>query len=268
MNLERDSRMVGKRTVLLIGVFFVLIATATTPATGEESSHGDDRIRWSIGIETTFSSKYIWRGINLVDEPVFQPSVSASYEGLTLSLWGNIEITNCNDQLGEFTEIDYMADYTWSRNALNLCAGVIHYQFPNIGPPTTTEVYGGLSLDTLLAPSLTVHRDVDQADGTYATLSVSHTFEKVWALSHGTAISIDLSGSVGCGSSSFNDFYYGYNESAFTDALISAGLPITIGDRWTLTPSVSYSTLLDGGIRNAMDKDDNVFGGLTVSCAF
>ena len=166
----------------MIGAFLVPVGTATTPSIGEESSHVDDHTHWSVGIDTTVSSKYIWRGINLVDDPVFQPSVTASYKGLILSIWGNMELTNSNDQLGEFTEIDYVAEYTWSWNDLNLSVGVIHYQFPNIGPPTTTEVHGGLSFDILLAPSLTVYQDVDLADGTYAALSISHTFEKVLVL--------------------------------------------------------------------------------------
>jgi hypothetical protein len=260
--------MRGKGTALLICGVVASIGVASRGAVGEELSGVDHSTSRSIGIDATFSSKYIWRGINLVDDPVFQPSLTAPYEGLTLSIWGNMELTNSNDQLGGFTEIDYVAQYTWPLRDLNLSVGVVHYQFPNIGPPTTTEVYGGLSLDAFLAPAVTVYQDVDQADGTYAALSIGHTFEKVWALPHKTVISIDVSGAVGYGSSNFNDLYYGYDEAAFTDALISAGLPITIGDRWILTPSVSYSTLLDGGIRNAIDKDDNVFGGLTVSCSF
>jgi len=260
--------MIGKRTLLLIGAFAALRSAATGSATSKDLSDVDAHTDWPISIDTTFSSRYIWRGITLVDDPVFQPSITTSYEGLTLSIWGTMELTNSNDQLGEFTEIDYVAEYTWSWNELNVSAGVVHYQFPNIGPPTTTELYGGLCLATFRAPSLTVYQDVDQADGRYAALSMSHTFERVWVLADGTVISINLSGAIGCGSSNFNDFYYGYDEAAFTDALISAGLPITIGNCWTLTPSVSYSTLLDGGIRNPIGRDDNVFGGLTVSCAF
>jgi hypothetical protein len=259
--------MTGNQTVLLIGAVVMLEGAATTRAVGKQSSDVDDRTRCSICIDTTFSSKYIWRGINLVDDPVFQPSLTASCNGLALSIWGNMELTNSNDQLGGFTEIDYVAQYTWPLRDLNLSVGVVHYQFPNIGPPTTTEVYGGLRLNGPLAPCLTVYQDVDQADGTYAALSISHTFEKVWALCHVTVISIDLSGSIGWGSSNFSNFYYGYDDAVFTDALISARLPVTIGNRWTLTPSVSYSTLLDGGIRRSMDKDDNVFGGLTLSCS-
>ena len=53
-----------------------------------------------------------------------------------------MELTNSNDEFGEFTEIDYVADYTWSWDKIYLSVGVIHYQFPNIGPPTTTALPG------------------------------------------------------------------------------------------------------------------------------
>jgi hypothetical protein len=68
---------------------------------------------------------------------------------------------------------------------------------------------------------------------------------------------------LGYGSSNFNGFYYGFDKEAFTDAMLSAALPIALNEQWTLTPSIYYTTLLDGGVRKNMDKDDNVWGGFT-----
>ena len=253
------------RRRVFVGVFALALLGACTGSVAVAEESMDDR---SFSLEMTFSSRYVWRGINLVDDPVFQPSISATHRGFTLSIWGNMEMTNSNDEVGEFTEIDYVFDYTWSWNELSLSAGAIHYQFPNVGPPTTTEVYGGVGLDVLLSPTLTVYQDVDQADGTYAALSLGHTFEGAWAISDGIRMSVDLSSSIGYGSSNFTDFYYGSESVAFTDALISVGLPIAIVERWTITPSVSYSSLLDGGVRRGMDEDDNVWGGLSLSFSF
>lgn len=252
-----------KLVALLAGCVCALpIAFADSPSAEEAQND------WTISAGAAFNSKYIWRGIDLVDDPVFQPSLAASYGGLTLSIWGNMEITNSNDEFGEFTELDYVADYTWAWDTIALSVGVIHYQFPNVGPPTTTELYGAVALTTLLEPTLTVYQDVDQADGTYISLCLGHTFENVWSLSGGMAVSVNLSGSLGYGSSNFNGFYYGFDKEAFTDAMLSAALPIALSEQWTLTPSIYYTTLLDGGVRNGMDKDDNVWGGFTVSRCF
>ena len=40
--------------------------------------------------------KYIWRGQNLDNEPVFQTGLSAKLKGLKASIWGNLELTNIN----------------------------------------------------------------------------------------------------------------------------------------------------------------------------
>ena len=250
-------------------VAFLVGRTFALPlALADSCSAEDPEDAWIISADAAFNSKYIWRGIDLVDDTVFQPSFAASYGGLTFSIWGNMELTNSNDEVGEFTELDYVVDYTcvWERMALSI--GVIHYQFPNIGTPTTTEIYGAAALSILLEPTLTVYQDVDQADGTYFCFSLGHTLEDVWSLSGGISVSADFSGSLGYGSSNFNRFYYGFDNEAFTDALLSAALPIALSENWTLTPSVNYTTLLDGGLRKEMDKDDNVWGSFTVSWCF
>jgi hypothetical protein len=250
-------------------VAFLLGCTFASPlAFAENSSAAAPRNAWTFSAHAAFNSKYIWRGIDLVDDPVFQPSLAAYYGGLTLSIWGNMELTNSNYEVGEFTELDYVADYTWAWDTIALSVGVIHYQFPNIGPPTTTELYGAIALSILLDPALTVYQDVDQADGTYISLSLGHTFENVWSSSGGITVSAGFSGSLGYGSSNFNLFYYGFDKETFTDATLSATLPITLSEEWSLTPSISYATLLEGGVRQGMDKDDNVWGGLTVSYCF
>ncbi len=63
-------------------------------------------------LRADYFGKYIWRGQNISDDPVFQPSISAGYAGLTASIWGNIELTNINDNSGDFSEIDYSLDYS------------------------------------------------------------------------------------------------------------------------------------------------------------
>ena len=57
---------------------------------------------------------------------------------------------NVNDNGGNFTEFDYSLDYTNTIPGIDWLsgsAGVIHYTFPHTEFASTTEVYGGLTLN-------------------------------------------------------------------------------------------------------------------------
>ena len=62
-------------------------------------------------IETTVSadvvSNYIWRGLDLGDVSL-QPTLGIGYEGLSLTAWGNVGISNPNDS----KELDLTLGYT------------------------------------------------------------------------------------------------------------------------------------------------------------
>jgi hypothetical protein len=108
---------------------------------------------WTLTVDSTFNSRYVWRGIRVVDGPVWQPSVAFGWKGLTLSVWGNMDLTNVNREQHHFTELDFTLDYTWSWDKLKLSLGTIHYRFPNTVFSSTTEVYGGIGLDVPLSPT-------------------------------------------------------------------------------------------------------------------
>ena len=105
-----------------------------------------------IELELTgdYLSKYIWRGQNLDDDNVFQTGLSAGYGGLTMSIWGSLELTNINGNNNELTEVDYSLDYSGDFPGLSgvgYSVGLIYYDFPNTQAKDTTEVYWGLSFD-------------------------------------------------------------------------------------------------------------------------
>ncbi|MFW6119155.1 MAG: hypothetical protein ACOC7S_02350 [Planctomycetota bacterium] len=223
---------------------------------------------WSLTLDATYNSKYIWRGINVVDDHVFQPSVTLGYKGLSANVWGNRDLTSINGNAGNFTEIDYTLDYSWSCGDAGFSVGAIYYDFPHSGGPSTTELYGSVGMDWPLAPTLAVYYDVDEADGAYLNLGVGHTFADVWTPSQDVAVSIDLGASVGFATSNYNRFYFGEDKSAFTDLLFSLGAPFAIGDRWTITPTVNFSQLLDDDIRDSTSDDTNVWGGVSLAYSF
>lgn len=223
---------------------------------------------WYVALDLTYNSKYVWRGINVTDDHVLQPAVTVGYEGLSFNIWGNRDLTDENDMASDFNEIDFTVDYSWEYEDLGFSVGAIRYTFPHGGGKSTTELYGAVAVDTMLSPTLAVYADVEEADGAYATLGVAHSFGQVLEFAEGVGMAFDVGATVGFGSSNYNEFYFGQDKSAFTDLLLEAGFPIDLGDGWALTPAVYFSQLLDDDIRDSVDDDTNVWGGVTLSYAF
>ncbi|MFW5982819.1 MAG: hypothetical protein ACOCQ9_02645 [Candidatus Brocadiia bacterium] len=267
-------RMFSGTTVKLFAVT-ALLATVLSfrPATGQdpedEGRLSAEEFPLSFEAETTLNAKYVWRGINVVDGAVLQPSVTASYEGLSLNVWGNMDLDNVGGHSGEFTEIDYTLDYTFDGELADISVGTIYYMFPHSSAAKgTQELYLSAGLDAPLSPSVGIYHDIDLADGTYLSLSAGHTFEDLYSPADGMDVGFSLDGSVSYASSNYSDFYYGRDASGFTDALLSLSLPITFEGDFAITPAVHYSSLLSDGVRDGMSDDDNFWGGITLSYSF
>ncbi len=157
-----------------------LIVSLTLLVCGTESVFGESEVDFEVTAD--FFSKYILRGQNLDDDPVFQPGLSVSYRDLTAAIWGNLELTNINGNRGDFSELDYSLDYSGvlpGMERIGYSVGVIYYDFPGTTTKDTTELYWGLNFDLPLNPSVTVYHDVDEAEGTYVSLAAAHSIEKI-----------------------------------------------------------------------------------------
>lgn len=219
-----------------------------------------------ITADTAFLTKYIWRGQNLGDDPVIQSGVSLSKWGWTISAWDNYD-TGDNDSI---TELDYTVGYAVSMkelvekfnfegidviSPLTFSAGYTYYTFPNLDWDTkefdSHEVYAGVSLDILLKPSFTWYWDVDQGRGSYYQLGISHTF------SFDGGVTADIASTAG-----YNDEQW-TTESGFSDLVVSGKVNVPVLRYFTVSPTVSYSMILDRGIY--LDAQENEFyGGLKI----
>lgn len=224
----------------------------------------------SVGVAADFFSKYVWRGQNVVDDWVVQPSVSLGYKGLTGSIWGNVDMTGDLVDSWEINEIDYAIDYSNTipgQEVFGYSVGYIYYDFPNTGWDTTNEFYGGLSADVFLAPAVKWFYDFDEANGSYILFSIGHTIEKIASWGEDSSCDLALGASVAYASDGYNDFYFGVNDGALNDLTISLGVPFTFGSL-TIKPSVAYSSMLNDDIRTATGKSDNFWGGVGLAYSF
>jgi len=232
------------------------------------------RAEEAIGIDITadFYSKYIWRGQNLNDDYAFQPGASITYGGLTAAIWGSLDMTNINDNSGEFTEVDYSLDYSADVpgvDGLGFSIGVINYHFPGV-VGDTTELYWGFALDAPLNPSITVYHDIDEIDGTYVSIGLSHTIDRIIELAPNLPVGMEIGASFGIGSSDYNKGYWGISGTKANDLAVSIAFPMEIAG-WTFAPSINYVTLVSDSIR-ASDayarESDYFFTGLSLSKSF
>jgi hypothetical protein len=220
-----------------------------------------------------YFGKYIWRGQNLDDDNVFQPGVNASYKGLTLGIWGNMELTKIHNNRDEFTEFDYSLDYSADVPGLSgvgFSVGLIYYDFPNTNVPDTVEAYCGFGFDLPLSPSVTWYLDLDEAEGSYVSLGLEYSIENIFELGPDIPVAMQTSASLGWGSASYDKYYWGTDQSKLNDLAFSASFPFEVAC-WTIKPSANYVTLVSDDIRDTDvygTSSDFFFAGIGASKSF
>jgi hypothetical protein len=246
----------------------------TTVATADQ----EDADRPTASADVAFLSQYIWRGYALSkDSLVIQPSVAAAYKGFSLNVWGNLDTDSYQGAYkgdSKWNETDLTFGYETSFGILGVGAGFIYYALD--GVDDWKEFYLSLGLDTLLAPSLTVYREVSKNQGWYVLLGIFHSFELP------REMTLDLAGSVSYWGSD-NDNMMERNSdlskttkrfSGLHDGLVSVGLTIPFWKYFSVTPSIAYAFPLshqaDNEIRASSwgQNANHVFGGVTLSLAF
>ncbi len=245
-------------------------------------------------IAASVLSAYIWRGQELTRHSVvIQPSATVNYRGFTANVWGNLD-TRAYGAAGEkhgsnFTETDVTLSYARKFGIVQAGAGYIYYGLAAAAPGgadllDSQEIFVSLGLDTILAPTLTVYKEIDHYHQWYATLGISHTF----ALHE--KIGLKLAGSVSYLKSEDEATYAKYDSNSlattdkfnnFHDGVISISLPVNVISSLTVTPTISYVFPLSDDAKYEMrarglqgaavpsDRDSSyLYGGVALSFTF
>lgn len=249
------------------------VTTFSTPVLAEES-------QIDVSLDLPVVSAYVWRGMEINDEWVFQPSLSLGYKGFSFNLWGNMDLTdfgedyctytsNCDSRAAQFTEIDLTIAYNHSFDKFTIGGGFIDYLYPNWDNSSDTqEVFLSGSFDVLLQPSLTISYDFNALDGFYANFGIGHSF------AFNDSLGLDLSSSIGYGDSNYVSGSFGSADSAFVDLNIDVSLPYKATENIAIIPMLTLTTLLDSDIRDSIkdntygNDDTYVYGGVNVSFSF
>jgi uncharacterized protein (TIGR02001 family) len=248
------------RTATLLALSLLVAASAFDPARAEDKPEAD--------LTTGFYSQYIWRGFALSrDSLVIQPSLTVSYKGVGMNLWGNLDTEQYAadeaDKTSNFNETDLTLSYDGSAGKVGYGIGYIYYGLD--GVKDTQEVYASVGFDTLLSPSLTVYQDITGLKWLYVKAAIGHSLELT------REVSLDLGASV-----SYLDDNEDYNE--IHDGVLSASVSIPVAEYISVSPELYYSFPLGSKAKDYLQaansatidkaKADYVYGGLAVNLAF
>lgn len=224
-------------------------------------------LAWEGSVDLSAQSRYVWRGMVLNDEAVLQPSVTVSHAGFSASVWFNVDLTDVAGHRLEHNEIDYWAGYTFSSSQLDVTVTAYTYTFPHTTLATTTEVWASVEWKTVLAPTLTVVRDVDEIDGTYLLLAGSQNLG-VLRVAGSDGLSLGLN--VGYGD---RDYTHGYFPTSAVDHAIDYGVRLDWGmpaGPGVLKLNLQYSNFTSSNVKipGFENQRSNLYGGVTYSIPF
>lgn len=166
-----------------------------------------------LSAKLSLVDRYYYRGFELYDQASLQPSAGVFYDlgdfgTLGASLWmhvplgddqGNSAVVDAQGNLIEFepsnkfVELDPTVSYDLALGSVYLSIGHIWYTDPHRGDPNirvngqafesgpsapdTAEVYGGISVDTVLNPQFMVYHDYREFESEYYTLGLSQRLD-------------------------------------------------------------------------------------------
>jgi hypothetical protein len=220
--------------------------------------------RLTIGAETDVQSRYLWRGLAVSKDAVTQSSMWLSSSDFTFTVWGNF-VLGREPQRGRFNEVDLSLSHSRQWGKLTVEPGVQYYSYPNVrqapgtGEASLTLSYpaGPVSLFTTQA------LDVARYGGAYfGEAGASAEWQP------GKRTTVESSVRLGWGSSKFNRVYAGRGRSALNVASADVAVTYQAGAQVYIRPHVTFSTLLDGGLRRRTRDDDLISFGVAVGREF
>ncbi|WP_456431302.1 TorF family putative porin [Thermosulfuriphilus sp.] len=267
--------MVGVRYRLSAWLGALIILLASAPAWGQDKPSAE------AGLDVL--SQYIWRGYALSnDSVVIEPSLTVSYKGAYVNVWGNYDTNEDDEGRGiapqagqaDWSETDFTVGYTYDKlpYGISLDVGTIYYALDAVDD--SFEVYAGLSATCPLTGidfDLTIYREVSHYPGWWIELSAAKSFALPWykaRLDLGATVIYQASDDAGsyADPDNPNDEY-----SAWHSANLSVAVSIPVGEYFTVTPQVGYWFALSSDAKKVIEttswepQHDYLYGGIGIS---
>ena len=237
--------------------FFLILALSffsiSSLATADEEKKENP---FSLGLDSDFASRYLWRGQFYSDSAVWQPSACISRNHLTAGIWANMPLTDETNQ-GEFNEIDVEISYEYSLGLLTLNPGLVYYFYPNTSSDTTAEI--GLDVfypvkDFSIGFKQSV--DFDEAHGGYF-VNFYGTYSKE-IFKH---VNLEATLGLALASSRWNELYFGIKKAALNHASFEASLNWQINKNFYFKPHFQMMVLTLPSLRNLTEHPNPIAAG-------
>jgi hypothetical protein len=279
---ERYKVIAGLGISVTLALLMVMSFGTPVKAEGEEE-------RPSFTVYSDVLSQYLWRGYALSkDSAVLQPSMTASYKGFSVNIWGNFDTNSKfqnNPSVGaKWNETDFTFSYSREiYGALSGTVGGIYYAYAldsiyGTNVPDSFEIYGGLSYAfPWFTLGVTGYREVSHYPGWWILFDLSRNFKLPWY-----DMSTDLGMTFVYQNSKDNTAYpaWPYNPdnteafSGFLSGQIFAALNIPVWKFITVSPRIGFTFPLSHQANEQISyiswdsQANHVFGGLRISAAF
>ncbi len=227
-------------------------------------------------------SQYIWRGFALSDDSVVvQPSMTVSYLGAYVNIWGNYDTDRNNEHDksldgADWDETDFTFGYTYDKlpYGASLDVGGIYYALDG---DDSFELYAGLSATcpkTGINFGVKVYREISHFPAWWYELSAERDISLPWYQA-----SLSLSASAMYLDSKDKGAYPDPDDPGdeFSDWLylqVGAEVNIPVGKYLTVTPKVYYSFSLSDEAKDLLEDNswdnhhDHFFGGIGISFSY
>jgi hypothetical protein len=240
-------------------------AATTTNAAAPPATPSKD---WSVTISQDYYSLYVFRGVSVLkDNPIWVPSVVATYKNLTAYYYGYFGSgTDVVSKNKWYEEDDFAADLHQGlfNDRVTVTAGVYGYLYPDgLSGKDTYEVYGKIAYANYFNPYVALTWDVHAIHGGYGIAGISHAYDvtKYVGLKDGQSLTITPSASLGI------DFGYNSKQTVsnvnWNDVLL--GIAMTYNVTSALNVHVGYQgSIALNSVRQAGTGNESIVNaGLT-----
>ncbi len=215
-------------------------------------------------LDLPFATQYIWRGVELNHQSVFQPALRLNDQGMEIEAIGNMDLTGSNDQGGKFTRWIYRAGLARRSRDGEVALSYFYYDNADVGYPKTQEVGLELRWGYPFYFGSDIFWDFDGANGFYFK---SYTGFYIDA---GPLRIIPEIG-LGFATKKYQDFYFGVREDTFLDFTASLAAELKIYGPIFVTVRGDYYELTKKGLRRSEEivrRGNNFWGECSVSVRF
>ena len=213
----------------------------------------------TISSQVDVVSSFVSRGRVFQDNCVLQPNITVNKQigntSIFVNDWENINSDRKHGNIFNETDLTIGGSTIGNGNGLTYTYGLINYIYSDmlIKAPVvvedTRELYLGIATTYFgINPYATVYYDCEQVNGGYVVFGINHCF----CLDKKSSLIVDTS--IGFGSETYNEFYFGIKENNANDWSSGLMYNYSITSKAILSAGVRYSYIIDDEFRNNAEE--------------